>query len=91
MVRESLFAYHSIPYWDPYFMGGQPHFSVPSNSTFFSLFGWLVLLFPAAYAVKLNLVLSFLLGGIGMFWLSHYLTRNSQGSFIAAAVKFPLS
>ncbi len=86
MIRESVFSYKSIPLWDPYFMGGQPHFPVPSNSTFFSLFGWLILFFSAAYTVKLNLVLSILLGGVGAYWLANYLTKSQQAAFIAGII-----
>lgn len=75
-MRETIFKYHQIPLWNPYFCGGNSFIGDPLFPTL-SLSLILPVLFPPITGMKINLVIFLVIGMYGMFLLSkHYRLRG---------------
>lgn len=83
-VRSSIVNYHQFPWTNAWVGGGVPLYANPQVGVF-SLQTILVIIFGAAYGLKLSLVIYSLIG----FWGAFYLLKNSFSTPIRLAA--PLS
>ncbi|MEO6077295.1 MAG: hypothetical protein ABIP54_00735 [Candidatus Andersenbacteria bacterium] len=86
--RKAILTYHTFPFWDPYPCGGTSGLGDPEFPLFTPTFA-LVLLFGSSLGLRLDIVLSIIVGAIGMIVLARKLGRSVEAGFIAAlAVSF---
>jgi len=69
--RQTILLYQQFPLWTPHQCGGNILFANPLNS-FLSLDYLLIIFFGSIVGVKLEIILTFLFGLIGMYLLSRY-------------------
>lgn len=67
-LKDSLWAYHQIPFWSPTILSGYPFFANPLSGLLYPP-GWLALIFPLPFGFNLILALHLVFGGYGMFQL----------------------
>lgn len=68
VVRKSLTDYHQIPFWNPWSSGGIDFFANPQTIHYGFLF-FLIYFLPTIIAVKITILLHFIIGIFGMFTL----------------------
>lgn len=86
--RKALLVYHTFPFWDPYPCGGTAGLGDPEFPVFTPTF-LLVLLFGSSMGLRLDIVLSIIIGAIGMLVLARKLGRSVEAGLIASfAVAF---
>jgi len=89
LTRESILIYGQLPLWNPYWKGGMPLLAHPESNILSPAF--LVQLFAGeVIAAKINIVLHYFIGLIGMYVLSRWF-RLDRIAAILAAVVFMLS
>ena len=81
-VLKNVVEYGQAPFWSPWYCGGNvmwQHPQVPLLSPVYLL----VAIMPLALAIKLNIVLHYWIGFLGMHWL---LTRVARLTFLPLVV-----
>ena len=89
-IRKSLFEFHQLPQWAPFWGGGFPYESDPTNPTF-SIFIIPVLFFGEVLGAKVNMALICLGGVLGMFLLTHKIFKYNVPASLYAAIIFLFS
>ena len=85
-ARKVIYEYGQFPFWSPWRFGGTPIFAKP-QAVFFYVNLPLLLFAPTIYAaIKWSILLHFIIAGISMYSLMHYLSRNNLASFVSAFV-----
>lgn len=64
-LKQSLFEFHSVPFWSPLILSGSPFAANPQSGLHYP-FGWPALLFPLPLGINIMVMLHLLWGGIGM-------------------------
>ncbi|HSX24813.1 MAG TPA: hypothetical protein VLG69_02525, partial [Candidatus Andersenbacteria bacterium] len=86
--RKAILQYHTFPFWDPYPCGGTAGLADPEFPVFTPTF-LLVLAFGSSLGLRLDIVLSIIIGAVGMLVLARKLGRSVEAGFIASlAVAF---
>lgn len=86
--RKALLQFHTFPFWDPYICGGTAGLGDPEFPLFTPTF-LLVLAFGSSLGLRLDIVLSIIVGAVGMLVLARKLGRSVEAGFIASlAVAF---
>lgn len=86
--RRAIVEHHTFPLWNPYICGGTAGLGDPEFPVFSPTF-LLELIFGIPVGVRLAIVLSTMVGSIGMLMLSRRLGRSTEAGLIAAlAVAF---
>ncbi|MBW2989711.1 hypothetical protein KY358_05345 [Candidatus Woesearchaeota archaeon] len=89
ILKESVQEYHDFEtLWNPYHMGGMPLAVKPAEITVYdNLLGIMVLILPTPLmALKFGSILTYILGGIGMYFLVYYLTKKHEAAFLSSIV-----
>jgi len=81
-VLTSVVQYGQAPFWSPWRCGGNVMWQLPSVPLLSPVYG-LVAFMPLALAVKVNIVLHYWIGLLGMHWL---LTRAVRLTFLPLVV-----
>src|SRR3989344_2030666 len=82
-ARRTILEYSQIPFWNPYYCGGNILLSHP-ESQIFSPFFLFILLFGSIIGIKISIFLGFFLGLFGMYILAKFFRISSYGSIVAA-------
>ena len=83
--RETILRYKQFPFWNPFASGGLPLHANP-QSAFLSPAFLLSLIFGCAVGFKLEILVSVILGMIGMFLLSNYYKLHPAAGIFASAI-----
>ena len=83
VARRTILEYSQIPFWNPYYCGGNILLAHP-ESQIFSPFFLLVLLFGSIIGIKIAIFFSFLFGLLGMYFLARFLRFSQLASSVAA-------
>lgn len=83
--RKTILTYHQFPLWNPYSNGGNVLLAHP-HSSFLSPFYLSVLFFGPIIGIKLQIVLSLILGLSGMFFLLKHLGLKEIPAYISSFV-----
>jgi hypothetical protein len=84
-ARKTVVEYRQFPFWNPWLCGGFDNSSFP-ESNYFSIFLPLSILFGTNYGVKLGILIYYLLGFIGFFFLCKYLRLSFWASLVGSVV-----
>ena len=84
-ARKTILEYHQIPFWNPYYCGGNvmlayPHSNVLSPSFLF------VLIFGTITGLKILIFINMILGMFGMFLLSNHLKLGKFSRYLPSFV-----
>lgn len=86
--RKAIVEHHTFPFWNPYICGGTAGLADPEFPVF-SLTFLLELIFGIPVGLRMAIVLSVAVGGIGMLMLAKRLGRSMEAGLVAAiAVAF---
>ncbi|VVB54904.1 Uncharacterised protein [uncultured archaeon] len=85
VARKTILTYHQLPMWNPYACGGTVILANPQSFYLTPTFN-LILLFGVEYGIKLQMLLHYLIGLIGMYLLARLLKMGEAGSHMAAFV-----
>lgn len=83
---KSIFEYHEFPLWSPFFNGGYPIISHPEAS---AATPWILLFlsFGEVEGIKFSMVISVIVGAIGMLYLTKRVLKfNNIGSLFSSLV-----
>jgi len=83
--RQSIVNYHTFPLWTPYTAGGTAGLGDPEFPVFTITF-LSELIFGVPTGLRIAIILSILIGGVGMMRLSRSLGLSAEGSATAAIV-----
>ncbi|MCE9642944.1 MAG: hypothetical protein K8Q97_01320 [Candidatus Andersenbacteria bacterium] len=83
--RKAILQLHTFPFWDPYPCGGTAGLGDPEFPVFTPTF-LLVLLFGSSWGLRLDVVLSVIVGAIGMLVLARKLGRSVEAGLLAALI-----
>jgi hypothetical protein len=81
--RETLLGFHQIPLWNPFVSGGQPLLADPQSSWLSPLFP-VVLVFGVITGYKIQIVLWYVIGLSGMYFLGRHLKLNTYACYLAS-------
>lgn len=84
LFRE-LHEHHSIPYWNPYILGGMPFWGHFESTIFYPL-GFLFWILPPARAYGYTMFFHLALAALFMYALARSLGIGRAGSFVAGSV-----
>jgi hypothetical protein len=83
--RNTILGYHQFPFRNPMIAGGYPTIGHPYDDSLNPLFLF-TLIFGEATGIRLMIFSIFILGALGMFYLTRYvLNYNLSGAFFSAA------
>ncbi|VVB54905.1 Uncharacterised protein [uncultured archaeon] len=85
VARRIILQYHQIPLWNPYACGGTIILANPQSLYLTPTF-IIILLFGVEYGIKLQILLHYLIGLVGMYLLARRLKMGSAASHLAAFV-----
>ena len=85
-ARKSILEYHQMPFWNPYYCGGNILSAHPELPFFFSPQFLFVLIFGTILGIKISIIFYFLFGLISMYLLARYLKFSIFGSYIASFI-----
>ncbi|MDD5112264.1 MAG: hypothetical protein PHG85_06950, partial [Candidatus Altiarchaeota archaeon] len=81
--RETIVSYRQIPLWTPYMAGGQSLLADPQSMVLTPFFP-AVLLFGVIAGLKLKLILLYMTGLFGMYFLGKQLKLNAYARYVMA-------
>ncbi len=81
----TMLKFHQFPLWNPFYCGGNPYLANP-QSPFLTPFFPLLLIFGTVAGLKIQALLYFLIGLIGMYFLSKELKITGYAAFIPPIV-----
>ncbi|MCJ7596552.1 MAG: YfhO family protein [Desulfobacterales bacterium] len=84
-LYDELWIHHSIPFWNPYLLGGIPYWAHFESTIFYPL-GFLFWLIPPEVAYGYTMFLHLVLAATFMYILARSLGIGRAGSFVAGAV-----
>ncbi|MBI2667495.1 hypothetical protein HYX17_01860 [Candidatus Woesearchaeota archaeon] len=84
-ARKSILEYHQIPFWNPYYCGGNILLAHP-EFPLFSLQFLFVLIFGTILGIKLSILFFFFLGLISMYILTQYLRFSKLASYASSFI-----
>ncbi|HAJ56342.1 MAG TPA: hypothetical protein DCL35_01070 [Candidatus Omnitrophica bacterium] len=87
---DATTEHYQIPLWSPYLGGGYPVYAHPSRRIGSPLFV-IQLLFGEIIHVKVNIFLSFLIGGLGMYYLCRRIFKYVPAGALFSSLAFCLS
>jgi hypothetical protein len=79
LVHNTVFQYHTLPFWSDLFMGGYPLVGDPMSGLWYAP-TWLPNLFPSALSFNLIIIFHLVLAGVGM---ALFLKREGLSDFSA--------
>jgi len=83
LFANSIFAFNSLPLWNPYVFSGSPFLGNPTSAMFYPL-TYLFLLFPVNLTFGYMFVLNYFLIGIFTYLYARVIKIDSFGSLISA-------
>lgn len=83
--RKAIVQLHTFPFWDPYPCGGTAGLGDPEFPVFTPTF-LLVLLFGSSLGLRLDVILSIIIGAIGMLVLARKLGRSVEAGLLAGLI-----
>jgi len=84
-LYDELWRHHSIPFWNPYLLGGIPYWAHFESTLFYPL-GVLFWFIPPEAAYGYTMFLHMVLAAFFMYLLARSLGIGQAGSFVAGAV-----
>ena len=81
---DELWSHHSIPFWNPYLLGGIPYWAHFESTIFYPL-DFLFWLIPPERAYGYTMFLHLVLAAIFMYILARSLGMGRAGAFVAGA------
>ncbi len=91
LMRQSILEYHQYPLRTPYFSGGYPLIGHPSSKAFFISFLFVnPLIFGEVIGSKINSFLVFLIGVLGMYYLTRYILKYNRLGALFSSLTFCL-
>ncbi|MBL7197050.1 MAG: hypothetical protein ISS47_03010 [Candidatus Omnitrophica bacterium] len=88
--RRAIVDFFQLPLWSPYFGGGYPFFAHPENS-FLSPISFITLLCGEVIGLKVVLFLGYIIGTLGMFYLTRYVFKFNLAGSIFSALLFTMN
>ncbi|MEK6932528.1 MAG: hypothetical protein AABW56_01910 [Nanoarchaeota archaeon] len=85
VARKSILEFNQIPFWNPYYCGGNILLAHP-ESQIFSPFFLFVLLFGSVIGIKIAIFFGFFLGLLGMYFLARFFKLSEFSSATAAFI-----
>jgi len=85
-MKESIFNYHTLPLWSPYYYSGRPLFAQPDHYFLDLNLLYLILFRNIYFAMNLSIISYLFLAGLGMYIFVKHLTNNKISGAIAAIV-----
>jgi hypothetical protein len=85
LLIKSIFEDHQFPLWNPYTFGGIPEYSNPQFQGF-SPFIIFSLVFGEFVGINLSIILSVVLAGLSMYFVTRKLGLSHVGSFFSSVV-----
>jgi len=74
-MAKSIFKNGSIPYWNPYAMGGLPLLANPSGGSLFYPANIIFILLPPQYSFAVYQLIHIIFAGFAMYW---YMSRHTD-------------
>ncbi|MFC1752194.1 hypothetical protein ACFL96_02225 [Thermoproteota archaeon] len=90
IFRESILKYKRFPLWSPYIGGGYPLYAHPHDASMVLPLTIPVLLFGEVLGIKINILILYLLGILGVFLCSReFFSGNKFAVFLATLIYAP--
>lgn len=89
---ETLKEYRQLPFWTPYFCGGYSSVSSPYTRGFPNpSFTITSLIYGEAISIKIHIFLTFLIGALGMYYLTRFVLKYNHLGALFSTFTFFLS